>query len=469
MTRDIAATVEAVRSGSISVVESVQGALERIATIDPDINAFCAVDPDRALAAAAALDLRLAAGEPAGPLAGVPIGVKDLEAAAGYLTSHGDPAHAGDPPAAADSIEVARLVAAGAIVVGKTNTPAYGFHAETDNLLHGPTRNPWAPHRTAGGSSGGSAAAVAAGIVALCTGSDGGGSIRIPSEVCGLSGFKTTHGVVPVGDDGYGAWGAFSARGPMARTFGEIAIGLDVVKGVSNRDLLSFELPGSFVDAAAAGSLAGVRIAWSPTLGYARPDPEVLAVCEAALRSFEAQGAVVEVVEQVFDQRPVVAWGLRAARGSWRTAIAGGGRETFGARFLPAALFSADLGEKVTDIDVLLDSEEGAHRAGLDLARLFERCDVLVTPGMATIPPRHREPSPYGPSWAADYTLPFNLTRSPAAVTTAGFVRDEEGAELPIGIQLVAPRCADLALMAIAAAAEATLGLVDRRPPALPS
>jgi len=459
MTDDLLAVVDAVRTQRIRATDVVQDALDRISRDDPEIRAFCAIDAGRALAAAAALDGRIAASEDPGPLAGVPIGVKDLEAATGFVTTFGDPAHAGDAPQREDSIEVARLVAAGAIVVGKTNTPAYGFHAETDNLLFGPTRNPLAPHRTAGGSSGGSAAAVAAGLVPLCTGSDGGGSIRIPSEVCGLSGFKPTHGVVPTGDEGYGAWGAFSTRGPMARTFREIALALDVVKGASTRDLLSFDLPGSFVDAAQQASLEGVRLIWSPTLGFATPDPEVLAACEAALETLAANGAiVVETLERVFDDRPVVAWGMRASRGSWRTATAAGGRDTFESRFLPNALLSANVGETLTDIDVLLDAEAGAHRAGLALARLWDRADFLVTPGMATIPPRHREPSPYGPGWAADYTLAFNLVRTPAAVTTAGFVRDEEGCDLPIGLQIVGPRCRDLALMSFATAAEQALG-----------
>jgi Asp-tRNA(Asn)/Glu-tRNA(Gln) amidotransferase A subunit family amidase len=397
----------------------------------------------------------------------VPIGVKDLEDAAGYVTTYGDPARAADPPARSNSVEVERLVAAGAVVVGKTNTPAYGFHAETDNRLHGPTRNPWARHRTSGGSSGGSAAAVAAGLVPLCTGSDGGGSIRVPSAVCGVSGFKTTHGVVPMGDPGYGAWGPFSCRGPMARTFAEIAAGLDVVKGLSTRDLLSFDLAGSFVAAAAAPRLDGVRILWSPTLGVATPDPDIVAVCEAALAQLEGAGArVVETTNDVFPDKPVVGWILRAARGSWRTATAAGGPDTFTERFLPMALGTVGFGETITDADAVLDAEARAHAAGYALAAHFERVDVIVTPAMATRPPLVGEPSPYGPSWAADYTLPFNLTRSPAAVTTAGFVTDDQGASVPVGIQLAMARGSDVQLMAVAAGAEAVLGGADLRPPA---
>src|SRR5262249_24276268 len=148
-----------------------------------------------------AIDARIAAGEDVGALAGVPFGVKDLESAAGFVTTFGDPAHVADAAAAHDSVQVARLVGAGAVGGGQADTPAYRLRAETDNLVFGPTRNPWASERTAGGSSGGSAAAVASGLVPLCTGSDGGGSIRIPSSVCGISGFKPTHGVVPNGDE----------------------------------------------------------------------------------------------------------------------------------------------------------------------------------------------------------------------------------------------------------------------------
>ena len=217
-------------------------------------------------------------------------------------------------------MQVARLPAAGAIVLGKTNTPAYGFQAETDNLVFGPTRNPWAPARTCGGSSGGSAAAIASGLVSLCTGSDGGGSIRIPSAVCGIAGFKPTNGVVPNGDADNPTWGPFSTRGPMARTFAEIACALDVVAGYSPRDLMSFDLDGSFVDAVAHASLEGVRIAWSPTLGIATTRRRGRGRVRA--RAGRARGerrGVVDTVDSVFDEAPVRSWIMRAAAGSLRT------------------------------------------------------------------------------------------------------------------------------------------------------
>jgi aspartyl-tRNA(Asn)/glutamyl-tRNA(Gln) amidotransferase subunit A len=304
----------AVRRGEVSPSEVVWDALARIADLNGAVNAFVAVDPEGAGAQAVALEQRLAAGEAIGPLVGVPVGVKDLEDAAGFVTTCGDPARRERAAATRDSVQVARLRAAGAIVVGKTNTPAYGFQAETDNLVFGATRNPWALKRTSGGSSGGSAAAVASGMVGLCTGSDGGGSIRIPSAVCGIPGFKPTHGVVPNGDVDSPTWGPFSTRGPMARTFGEIAYALDVVAGYSARDLTSFDLGGSFVDAASEPTLEGVRIIWSPTLGIATPDPAMVTACERALAVLDQHGArIVETVDSVFEEPPVHAWIMPAA------------------------------------------------------------------------------------------------------------------------------------------------------------
>ncbi len=450
-----------VRSGARSALDVVDEALERIAEHGHVTNAFCALDPDGARAQARAVDALIADGADPGPLAGVPVGVKDLEHARGFTTVFGDPARASDAPSAVDSVEVARLRAAGAIVVGKTNTPAYGFHAETDNLVYGPTRNPWATDRTSGGSSGGSAAAVAAGLVPLCTGSDGGGSIRVPSAVCGISGFKVTHGVVPNGDATAPTWGPFSTRGPMARTFAEIAVGLDVVKGLAPSDLLSLELSGSFVDAAERGSLDGLRIAWSPTLGVAHPDAAVVAACEAALATLEAAGArVVETLDTVFPEPPVLAWVARAAPGSLRTASLD--PMPWDERFLPAALNTARYGEHATAAS-MLDGEAGAHAANLALCAIWERVDVLVTPGMATVPPLIGTDSPYGPAWAADYTLPFNLVRSPASVVHCGFV-DADGTAVPVALQFAMPRCADLRLMGVSAAAERALGGVPRPP-----
>ncbi len=216
-TTPLADLVRSVRAKEVSARELTQAALDRIGRLDPIYNAFVAVDGERALAESDALDARIAGGADPGALAGIPIGVKDLQDAAGYTTTFGSALHADDPPATADSPFVARLRAAGCIVVGKTNTPEFGWMGNTTNSVFGPSRNPFDPSRGPGGSSGGAAAALAAGMVPLATGSDGGGSIRIPSACCGLSGMKPSLGRVPAGGPTPPGWIDLSTNGPMAR------------------------------------------------------------------------------------------------------------------------------------------------------------------------------------------------------------------------------------------------------------
>src|SRR4051794_30521732 len=217
----VADLATSVRTGRQRARDLVQHSLERIDADNPEINAFVLVDADGALAAADEIDRQVAEGDDPGPLAGIPLGVKDLEDAAGFPTSHGSAAYMqahdnGRPSRAkSDSVLVARLRAAGAIVMGKTNTPEMGWKGQTDNAVFGTTRNPWDPTRTPGGSSGGSAAAIAAGMVPLATGSDGGGSIRIPSALCGLSGFKPSLGRIPAGGPVPPDWRVLSNPGPM--------------------------------------------------------------------------------------------------------------------------------------------------------------------------------------------------------------------------------------------------------------
>src|SRR4051812_14722995 len=351
-TTTVAQLAQDVSTKRISARELVGAALARIEEVDNKVNAFVSVDAERALADAAAIDQRLAAGEDVGPLAGVPIGVKDLEDAAGFCTTQGSVVYAESPMATEDSPLVERLKAAGCVVVGKTNTPELGHKADTSNPLFGATSNPWDLGRSAGGSSGGSAAAVAAGLVPLCTGSDGGGSIRIPSSVCGLTGMKPSNGVVPNGDGDAPTWGPFSTRGPVAGPFPERACANDVVAGHSDRDLMSFDLAGSFAESAAQGSLEGVRIIWSPTLGVATPDADMVDACERALAVLEEHGArVVETADAVFSEAPVRSWFTRAAAGSWRTASLD--PMPWDGRFLPAAQFTAQYGESVTAVQLV--------------------------------------------------------------------------------------------------------------------
>src|SRR5690606_34540672 len=213
----VADLAEQVSSRKVSARELVQASLDRIERLDGEVGAFVAVDGDAALAEAAGIDDRVARGDDVGPLAGIPLAVKDLDDATGFTTSRGSVAFADDPPADADSPLVERLRAAGCVIVGKTNTPELGWKADTVNEAFGGTRNPWALDRSAGGSSGGSAAALAAGMVPLATGTDGGGSIRIPSAATGLSGMKCSPGRIP----GTG-WLGLSTSGPMARRIRDV-------------------------------------------------------------------------------------------------------------------------------------------------------------------------------------------------------------------------------------------------------
>jgi aspartyl-tRNA(Asn)/glutamyl-tRNA(Gln) amidotransferase subunit A len=452
-----------VRRRERSPVELVEASLAAIAAADGALNAFTAVAAERALDDARRLADRIARGEAAGPLAGIPFAVKELEDAAGLRTTHGDPALADRPPATRDSLQVARLRAAGAIVVGKTNSPVYGHKGETDNPLFGTTRNPYAPSRTPGGSSGGSAAAIAAGMVPLATGSDGGGSIRIPASCCNLAGFKPTYGIVPRDDEHGSAWGHLSTRGPMARTFAEVGAALDVVAGFTAGDLAAIPPPGSFAAAAARGVTAGLRVAWSPTLGYATPTAPVMAVCEPAVRVLGELGARVEEVATVLPQDPVADWLTLVAAGSRRELELLGVPFTGAAahRFEPSFLWMLERGGTATAVEHVA-ALDGCYQLGRRLAAVWERFDLLACPVTADVAPPIGGRSVLGPSWI-QLTYPFNMAACAAASVPAGFAT-VDGETVPVGLQLVAPRLADLRLLGTAAALEAAIGAVARRP-----
>ncbi len=212
-----------VRSKQLSPVELLQASLDRIAETDDTLNAWCGMRPDVAMQEARDLEARIAKGEEIGSLAGLPFGVKELDDLAGFPTTHGSIAYKDNFPER-DSVEVERLRQAGAIALGKTNAPEFGYSAVTKNRLFGITRNPWNPERTSGGSSGGSSAAVASGQVPMCTGSDGGGSIRIPACWTGLFGMKVSFGRVPMAPRKMLGWNDTSVHGPMVRTVRDAAI-----------------------------------------------------------------------------------------------------------------------------------------------------------------------------------------------------------------------------------------------------
>ncbi|MGH9030481.1 MAG: amidase, partial [Acidimicrobiales bacterium] len=297
-----------VRAGRMSAREVVSSALERVEELNPRLNAFVAVDGEGALDAARRIDDSVAAGRDPGPLAGIPIGVKDLEDAAGFVTSQGSAIFSGRAVAARDSQLVARLKAAGCVVIGKTNTPELGWKADTDNVTFGRTLNPWDERHIAGGSSGGTASAIASGMIPLGTGSDGGGSVRIPSSCCGISGVKPSLGRVPIGGSEPPGWPLLSTKAPMARTIADVVSALDVVVGPDPTDISSLPRPEASWPAALDMAKLPSRVAWSPTLGYAPVDSEVRALCERALEHLESLGTEVVEVETVFDEDPISDW-----------------------------------------------------------------------------------------------------------------------------------------------------------------
>lgn len=431
-------------------------ALERIEATNGTLGAFVAVDPERATAEARAIDEAVARGEDPGPLAGVPVGVKDLEDAAGYRTSHGSLPLAEPEPARASSALVARLVAAGAVVVGKTNTPELGTSPDTVNARFGATRNPWSPAHSPGGSSGGSAAAVAAGMVPLATGSDGGGSIRIPAACCGLFGMKPSLGRVPAGGAAPPGWLDLSTRGVLGRTVADVVEALEVAVAPEASDLRSLPRPVGSWRAAIEDARPPLQVAWSPTLGYARVDRAVLAACEAAVGVLAELGAEVTTVDSVFDEDPFPAWQTITNACNARSVSHLRGREGWDQLTGPLRE-GAEAGARLAASELVAALDE-CHRLNLRLVGVFRRAGLLVTPTCAGLPPRSGQPGEIDGSVVPDWvqlTYPFNLTRSPAASVCVGFA---EGG-LPVGLQLVGPQHADLVVLAAAAALEEALGL----------
>ena len=444
-----------VRSRELTAVEVVESCLDRIERLDPVFNAFTQVDPARARADAAAIDRRLDAGEEVGPLAGVPLGVKDLEDAEGFITTFGSDLHAADPPARHDSIVVARLRAAGAVVVGKTNTPELGFKAATDNIPFGATTNPWDPRRSPGGSSGGSAAAIAAGMVPLATGSDGGGSIRIPSALCGLSGFKPTPGRVPLGGPTPPGSGILGVRGPMARRIRDVALALDVCAGPDPTDIFAFPGPHEPWRPQLDGDLVPARIGYSPTLGFASVDREVAAAVERGVELLAAAGTEVIEIPTVFTEDPVLPW-LHL----WVAARARAQGHHRGTpeweRIDPELRAQIELGLTLSAVQHA-EAIDACHLLNLQLEVALQQAPLLVCPtlaGQAPVMGRHGTVDGVETvSWVS-FTPFLNLSRNPAGTVSVG--RTSDG--LPIGLQVIGRQRDDVGVLRAIAAIEDLVG-----------
>jgi aspartyl-tRNA(Asn)/glutamyl-tRNA(Gln) amidotransferase subunit A len=441
----------AVRSKEVSAVEVVGHALARIEELDGGVNAFTQVDAGRAQTDAAEIDRRIDAGDDVGPLAGIPIGVKDLEDAVGYVTTYGSALHTDDPPARRDSVLVARLRAAGCVVVGKTNTPEFGYKAATDNPAFGHTANPWDLTRSPGGSSGGSAAAIAAGMVPLATGSDGGGSIRIPSSLCGLSGLKTSQGRVPLGDTAAPGAGTLSVRGPMARRIRDVAAALDAVIGPDTRDIYSLPAPESSWAAALDDVALPAKVAFSPTMGYATVDGEVAAAVAAAVDALASAGTEVVEVPSVFAEDPVMPW-LHIWTAS-RARAQGHLKGTDDWEKIDADLRpQIEMGLTLTAVQYA-EALDACHDINLSLEAAMGDAQVLICPTIAGHAPVLGKQGTIGgvesPTWVS-FTPFLNMSRNPGASVPVGLTADG----LPVGLQIIGRQLDDLGVLRVAAALE---------------
>jgi amidase len=458
--RDLAS---AIRRRDLSAREVVSWHLDRIAEVNPRINAVVSLRPEHAVAEADAADRRLSAGLPLGCLHGLPIAVKDLEDTAGIRTTYGSRAFADHVPAV-DSLLVQRLRAAGAIVVGKTNTPEFGVGSHTFNAVFGHTHNPWAMDRSAGGSSGGAGAALAAGLLPIADGSDHGGSIRNPASFNNVVGLRPTPGLVPSGGGGDG-WNPAAVHGPMARTVGDLALMLTAISGADPRSPLSFGDPGEF-RGDLRGDLSGLRVAWCPDLGGLPIEPAVLGVLSHARDRLVALGCIVEEI-------PL---DLGRADEAFETLRALGFARAFG-EILPQLRDTAK-DTLVWNIECGLALDGPAIARALTVrsetfetfVEVLERFDVLAAPSaqVAPFPVEQEYPvqiagvrMPHYLGWMRVCSR-ITVSAHPVAAVPAGFTDDG----LPVGLQLVGRYRADLRLLHYAAAWEAATGLTDRHPPA---
>ena len=452
---------------AVSPVELVDLFLNRIERAQPALNAFITVAAEPARAAARAAGAAVMRGEALGPLFGVPFSVKDLVNTAGVLTTFGSVALADNVPSV-DSVAVARLKRTGAILIGKTTTPEFGHKCFTEAPLFGRTANAWDPTRTSGGSSGGAAVAATAGLGPLAVGTDGGGSGRIPAACNGVVAFKQTLGLVPhdLTPDGFGNQSYIM---PITRTVMDCALMLQAMAGPDPCDPHSLGLPAADYVAAARpeGDLKGLRIGWRPYLGNRKVAREVMALCEAAVAVLGELGAVIEPMEDDFENTEPT-W-LVLTQSFWNARFR---------RYVP------EFGERMS-ATLLRQMDEGAHYTATELQEAmfartriyrqiqswFERRDLIATPTLACtaltidhdfFAPIEIDGEPTDTVRKAwyPYTHPLNLSGNPAVTLPCGW--DSDG--LPVGLQLVGPHLGDARLLRAAALFEAARPWAHRTP-----
>jgi Asp-tRNA(Asn)/Glu-tRNA(Gln) amidotransferase A subunit family amidase len=454
-----------IRAGEISPVEIATAILERIDRLNPTLNAFLTVTPELAMEQARAAEARAHAGEMLGPIDGIPVSIKDLEPMAGVRCTFGSK-WTENNIATEDGVATERIRKAGGVLLGKTNTPHFGYKDMCDNFLGDPCKNPWNLDRTSGASSGGAGASVAAGLGPIAHGSDGAGSVRIPASLCGIFGLKPSFGRVPyhpIAD----YWGGRSHVGPMARTVRDAAAFLGVMAGPDERDPLSIEGPVPGFLAACEGDLKGLRVVWSGDLGYAAVDAEVRQIAEAAARRFVDFGCTLEDGNPTWDDP------YEFHKVLYEVGI--------GTRIAERAIEHPEWIEATMMLML-----EGAHsRSAIDYQNAilqrttfynqarawFADVDLLLTPQMPVGAWSHEAGPNEGPKTIGGkpprsmfdrlhFTYPFNLTNQPAATVPCGFT--SEG--MPVGLQIVGKWHADTTVLRAAACFEAAQPWAQNRP-----
>ena len=454
-----------IASGEVSPVEVTELYLDRIDRLDSRLNSYLTVTADHAIDSAREAEAAVGRGDALGPLHGVPISIKDLELTRGIRTTGGSLAFQDRVPDE-DSAVVERVRAAGAVILGKTNTPEFGLLGHTQNLLGDHCRNPWNTERTTGGSSGGAGAAVAAGLCSLATGSDGGGSIRIPSSFCGVYGIKPTQHRVPMyaGAASMGVFNMFSQSGPMTRTVADSAVLLQVMAGHDPRDVASLrDKPADYLAATERG-VDGLRLAWSPDFGFGAVDPEVVEITSRAAAVFEDLGCELGDADLALDEPFDAFWTLfcGVVHGRYTTVL-----DQHRDKLTDYALECMERGESLRASDYV--SALGyVDVLKAQFADVFERYDLLLSPVMAV--PAFPVGSPPDEidgrgvdafAGAFPFTYPINMIGHPAASVPCGMSSDG----LPIGLHIVGRAGDEATVLAASAAFERARPWAHLRPP----
>ena len=443
------------RSGAASPVEATQAVLQRIARLNPLLNAFCLIDEAAAMASARQSEARWQAHRRSGAgvlsLDGVPMSIKDLILTQGWPTLRGSKTVNPDQPWEVDAPVTARLREAGAVLLGKTTTPEFGCKGETNSLLTGISRNPWNPARTPGGSSGGASAAVSAGLGPLAIGTDGAGSVRIPAAFCGNVGFKPSFGRVPAYP--LSPFGSVAHLGPHAMTVEDVALLMNTIALPDTRDWTSLPFDGVDYLAGLKGGVKGLRVAYSPTLGYAKNvDPEIAAATAQAAKHLQDLGAVVEQVDPLTEDPLDISTGLwfAGAYQVWQTL-----NPSQQALTDPDFKSQAELGAQL-DANAIHALTQRRGVLGSHLRQFMQRFDLILTPSTAVtafkaLPAGHSVMNSAAMLGWTPFSYPFNLSQQPAISLPCGLTLDG----LPMGVQLVGKMFGDAKLLQAAQALQA--------------